>query len=121
MNRHNPTRSKKEMLQALRKSLGIVSTASEIAGIHRSMHYAWMKEDEEYKREAERIREHVLDFAESHLFKLIEEGNVSATIFFLKTRGKARGYTERQELQIQERKPLSWIGGEGLSNRPGEF
>ena len=108
MNRHNPTR-KKRMLEELASSLSIVSTASERAGIHRSTHYTWMKEDAEYRAAVETLEGFVIDFAESHLLHLIEQGNTAATIFFLKTRGKARGYTERQELQIQERKPLSWL------------
>lgn len=97
------------MLQALASSLSIVSTASKRAGIHRSTHYAWMREDAEYKEAVEALEDAVLDFAEAHLLKLIEQGNTAATIFLLKTRGKGRGYTQRQEVEIQERKPLSWF------------
>lgn len=38
-----------------------------------------------------------LDFAESELFKQIKEGNITGVIFFLKTKGKKRGYIERSE------------------------
>jgi len=38
-----------------------------------------------------------LDFAESQLHKQIKEGNSTSTIFYLKTKGKKRGYIERQE------------------------
>lgn len=38
------------------------------------------------------------DFAESMLMKLIKEGNVAATIFYLKTRHKDRGYSERYDI-----------------------
>ena len=50
-----------------------------------------------------------MDFAESHLYKLVKEGNPAATIFFLKTKGKARGYVERQEVEIHPHQPLSWF------------
>jgi len=100
---------KEEMLDALERSLGIVSTAAKMVSIDRSTHYAWMKADAAYKKAVESISDSVLDFAESHLYKLVKEGNPAATIFFLKTKGKKRGYIERQEIEIQEKKPLSWL------------
>jgi len=54
----------------------------------------------------------VLDFAEHHLHKLISQGNPAATIFLLKTKGKGRGYVERQEIEVAEKKPLSWFVGD---------
>tara|TARA_R110000765_G_scaffold390518_1_gene483247 strand:+ start:572 stop:907 length:336 start_codon:yes stop_codon:yes gene_type:complete len=108
MNQQNPT-LKKAMIEALEKSLGIVSTAAKIAGINRSTHYEWMKIDDKYRLEVESISDSVLDFAESHLYKLVKEGNPAATIFYLKTKGKKRGYIERQEIEIQEKKPLTWF------------
>jgi len=100
---------KAAMLEALEKSLGIVSTACKMVDISRQTHYTWMKSDEEYKKAVHAIEESVLDFAESHLYKLVKEGNPAATIFMLKTRGKKRGYIERQEIEVQEKKPLSWL------------
>ena len=106
----NTSNTKKEaMLEALEKSLGIVSTAAKMVGIDRSTHYSWLKADEEYKSAVASIQDGVLDFAESHLYKLVKEGNPAATIFFLKTKGKKRGYIERQEIEVQEKKPLSWL------------
>ena len=100
---------KGQMLEALEKALGIVSTACKMADISRQTHYQWMKADADYKKAVESISDSVLDFAESHLYKLVKEGNPAATIFFLKTKGKKRGYIERQEIEIQEKKPLSWL------------
>ena len=104
------TDTKKEMMvEALDKSLGIVSTACKMVDMSRQTHYQWMKDDPEYKKQVTSIENSVLDFAESHLFKLVKEGNPSATIFFLKTKGKKRGYVERQEIEMTEKKPLSWF------------
>ncbi len=102
------------MLEALEVSLGIVSTAAKKANIDRTIHYDWLKSDPEYKAAVESIQESVIDFAESHLYKLVKEGNPAATIFYLKTKGKKRGYIERQEIEVTERSPLSWLNGEGL-------
>jgi len=53
-----------------------------------------------HPRLAEVIEEAVelnLDTAESQLMTLIANGNLGAVIFYLKTKGKARGYVERVE------------------------
>tara|TARA_R100000541_G_scaffold34703_1_gene43071 strand:+ start:102 stop:449 length:348 start_codon:yes stop_codon:yes gene_type:complete len=107
---NNPNTPKKEaMLEALEKALGIVSTACKMVDVGRTSHYEWMKADPDYKKAVDSIQDSVLDFAESHLYKLVKEGNPAATIFFLKTKGKKRGYIERQEIEVTEKKPLSWL------------
>ncbi len=58
---------KEAMIEALEKSLGIVSTAVKMAGISRGTHYNWLKEDTDYKKAVDSIQDGVLDFAESHL------------------------------------------------------
>lgn len=103
---------KRAMVEALTKALGVVKMACESVGISRQTHYNWLKEDEAYQEACTNIPDIVLDFAEHHLHKLISEGNVSATIFYLKTKGKGRGYIEKQEIEVTEKKPLSWFGGE---------
>jgi hypothetical protein len=100
------------MVAALEKSLGVVSTACKAVDISRQTHYRWMREDDEYKTAVEELSEVAVDFAESHLHKLIRDGNPAATIFFLKTKGKSRGYVERQEIAVAEKKPLSWFTAE---------
>jgi hypothetical protein len=89
---------KKAIIQALEQSLGVVTTACKKVGIGRTQFYQWLKDDPEFKREVEDISNITLDFAESQLHKQIREGSTSATIFYLKTKGKKRGYVERQEI-----------------------
>ena len=93
---------KKGMVEALEKTLGIVSSACKMVGIARQTHYRWMEEDADYKKQCMDIDNMTLDFAESQLHKQIAEGNTSATIFFLKTKGKKRGYIERVEMDNGE-------------------
>ena len=100
---------KKAMIQALEKALGIVTQACKVVGISRQTHYNWMNSDEDYKTAEEDLGDVALDFAESKLHKLIDSGNPAATIFYLKTKGKNRGYVERQEIAVAEKKPLSWF------------
>jgi len=91
---------KKAMLDALEKSLGVVTAACKSVGVGRTTHYLWMDTDSEYKAAVEELSDVAIDFAESQLHKQIKEGNSTATIFFLKTKGKKRGYVERQEVDV---------------------
>tara|TARA_A200000159_G_scaffold38607_1_gene34981 strand:+ start:8407 stop:8772 length:366 start_codon:yes stop_codon:yes gene_type:complete len=88
---------KKAILEALEQSLGVVTTACRKIGVGRTTFYGWLKEDPEFKKQVDDISNIALDFAESHLHKQIKGGNTSATIFYLKTKGKNRGYVERTE------------------------
>lgn len=97
---------KREMIKALVKALGVVTLACEKVGIERSTHYDWLKNDPKYKQEVEDIGEVALDFAESMLHKQIQDKDTTATIFFLKTKGKKRGYIERNELTGADGKDL---------------
>ena len=101
--------AKKTFLEVLERSLGIVSTACEKTGTGRTTHYRWLKDDPEYKEAVRAIEERTIDFAESHLHALIKDKNPAATIFFLKTKGKNRGYVERQEIEVNEQRPLTWF------------
>ena len=95
---------KKAMLDAVEKSLGVVTSACKTVGVGRTTHYLWMQEDKEYKAAVEELSDVAIDFAESQLHKQIKEGNSTATIFFLKTKGKKRGYVERQEVDVSSGK-----------------
>lgn len=89
---------KKAILEALEKHLGIVTTACRTVGIGRTTFYGWLNEDKEFAEKVEDVQNIALDFAESQLHKQIGDGNTSATIFYLKTKGKGRGFVERQEI-----------------------
>jgi hypothetical protein len=92
--------NKKAVLIALEKSLGVVTAACKQAGVGRTQFYEWLRTDEEFAKQVEDIRDVTLDFAESALYQQIKKGNTSATIFLLKTKGKGRGYIERQEYDL---------------------
>ena len=89
--------NKKNVLEALEKSFGVVTSACKAAGIGRTQFYQWCKDDLEFKEQVDDIQNIALDMAESQLHKQILEGSTSATIFYLKTKGKKRGYVERME------------------------
>ncbi len=92
---------KKQLVEALEKSLGVVTTAVKTVGIHRSTFYDWYNDDEAFRKEVDGIGEIAVDFAESQLHKQIQGGNPTSTIFYLKCKGKKRGYVEKTELSIE--------------------
>jgi hypothetical protein len=118
--------NKKRMLEALEKSLGIVTSASKQANIHRSSHYNWMNPnhelyDADYVSAVQEVENVALDFAESQLHQKIQgvkvtndkgqtflkkEPDTTAIIFYLKTKGKKRGYVERIENESINPEPI---------------
>lgn len=98
---------------------GILSDISANFGVTRQTVYNWCEADPEFKEALADSRERFVDLAESNLRKLVagvpaiekdEMGNSrfagwverpseTAIIFTLKTRGKKRGYVERQEVE----------------------
>jgi hypothetical protein len=91
---------KKAMLDALEKHLGVITTACKSVGIARSTHYEWYQKDKEYKKAVKELENVALDFAESQLHKQIAKGNPLSTMFYLKCKGKKRGYIEQQEVKV---------------------
>ncbi len=92
---------KKALLEALEKSLGIVTSACNKVNISRQTFYNYLKDDKDFAAKVKDIENIALDYAETALFKNIKDGKEPSTIFYLKTKGKGRGYIERSENQIE--------------------
>lgn len=118
---------KKEVLESLEQHHGIVTTACASIGCPRSTYYNWLASDEEFKTAVDEIQETAIDFVESKLMEKIngvtcagkeetiydQPPSDTAIIFFLKTRGKKRGYIEKTELNVS--------GSLNLSDEPITF
>jgi hypothetical protein len=109
--------TKKALIEALEKSLGVVTTACKLVGIARSTFYEYVKDDPEFAEAVKDINEVTIDFAESQLHKQIKDGNTTATIFYLKTKGKKRGYVEKTEIDFstdnnEEIPIIKWVKSE---------
>lgn len=97
---------KKNFIKALRENNGIIVAASKVAGINRCTYTKWHKEDEAFREECTLILEETIDKVESKLLSLIDKLDTTAIIFYLKTKGKHRGYVERSEFTGKEGAPL---------------
>ena len=88
----------KDIIDVFRKKGCNISATCNALGISRQTYYNWLKNDEDLKIEIEDSKEAVLDNVESKLLSAINDGNITAIIFYLKTKGKHRGYIERNEI-----------------------
>lgn len=95
--------NKKRLLQCLEKTLGIVTAACKKANITRQTYYLYYRKDVDFANSVDEIQNMTLDFAEGKLLENIQKGSDTAVIFYLKTKGKKRGYIERTE-QVQVQK-----------------
>lgn len=97
---------------------GIVGDVAAALGVRRSTVYLWCSKYPEYRQALNDARERFIDLAESQLRRLVtgvpafevdengekrfagwvERPSETAIIFTLKTRGRSRGYVERQEI-----------------------
>ncbi len=94
----NKEKKKAEFLEEFSKKANNVSATCKAIGIERPTFYNWLKNDVDFRLKVENAEEGDIDMAESALKKQILGGNITAIIFYLKTKGKSRGYVERQEI-----------------------
>lgn len=87
-----------EVIKAIEGSKGIISQAARKLGCTRQTVYNYVENYVTVKEALENEREDLLDFVEGKLLGEINNGNMTAIIFYLKTQGKSRGYVERQEV-----------------------
>ena len=67
--------------------------------------------DSKFKSAVDELQNVALDFVESKLFNQIHNDNPTATIFYLKTKGKKRGYIEQNIIEHKggiESKLIQW-------------
>lgn len=82
------------LLDALERSLGIITTACKHVNVSRQQFYNYYKDDEVFRAKVEEINEMTLDFVESQLYRKIKEGSERSIHFYMKHKGKKRGYTD---------------------------
>ena len=97
---------KKVVIEKMKKTLGNITASCEAAQIARTTYYDWYEKDPDFRAAIDAIAESCIDFAESSLLQQIKDGNPTSTIFYLKTKGKKRGYVETQELTGKDGKDL---------------
>ena len=82
-----------------KKDCNITATCTAL-GIARKTFYEWREKKKKLAEGLEAAEEAIIDFAESKLVEHINNDDVQALIFFLRTKGKKRGYVEKTETDV---------------------
>jgi hypothetical protein len=124
-------RKRGEMLQALRENNGVVLLALKKVGVHRNEHDDWLKNDPDYREVYNCIQEDQIDWVKTKMLERIDGARYevmtehgiqvlrdapckASSIFYLKTKGKSRGYVERQEITGAEGGPVQIIAPDNI-------
>lgn len=91
-------RTAKQYADALIAARGIVADAARALGVDRSSVHRAINRYQTVADARDDAREAQIDRVESKLLNEIDNGNITAIIFYLKTQAKHRGYSERQEI-----------------------
>lgn len=80
-----------EFLDMLEKTLGNISIALDKTNTLRHEYEDWM-EDIKFRIRVDEVKNKSIDYVENKLIQLINDGNLSAIQFYLKSKGRERGW-----------------------------
>lgn len=84
----------------IEKLHGNIAAIARTLGVNRGTVWNRVIESKTLQVSLEQARETMLDNAESKLYSNALNGDTTSLIFFLKTQGKRRGYTERLDVNL---------------------
>jgi len=96
----------KDVEAAMRASGGLRTVAAAKLGCSNATITNYCRKHPVLKEIEDEITERHLDLAEHKLISAIKEGDMTAIIFFLKTKGRHRGYSQRMEVTGADGGPI---------------
>lgn len=106
---------KEEVLRAIANSGGIIEVVARKLGADRTTVRKYLKEASEYSEAMSDAREAFKDLAENKLMTAVNNNNLTAIIFTLKTIGRDRGYVEKGDVLLSVRPPVIQATKEDLA------
>lgn len=91
-------KKKKAFIAAFEKNFGIITRTCKEVGITRETFYKWKKTDPAFAQAIEDQDEKTTDFVESELYKKIQEGSERSILFYMKYKGRKRGYADSLDI-----------------------
>ena len=98
ISQRKPWTTEEQIAKALKASGGLITHAARKLGVTQPAVSQRVKSSEFLQAVIQEITESTLDLAESQLMEKIREGHIAAIIFYLKTKGRDRGFSERMEI-----------------------
>ena len=89
-----------QIADAIRGARGFVTATAHDLGCSRRTVYRYLKKFAGAREALEDAREKRHDFVENKLMSAIDNDNITAMIFYLKTQCKDRGYVERYQTEL---------------------
>jgi len=89
-----------QVIAALEATAGIITHAAAMLKCHRTTIREYIRRYPQVEIALEDVREKMLDLTEGELIKQIKKGNMTAITFYLRTQGKARGYSDRTQVDL---------------------
>ena len=99
-----------QIAEALHQTGGIALHAAQMLGCAPNTIKNRIAKSKSLQKVSNEVTELNLDLAESQLLKGIRDGDKTYVIFYLKTKGKDRGYVERQEATGKDGGPVQTQG-----------
>lgn len=95
-----------QIIKALQDANGLQASAAVKLKTSRTTIANYIKDNKDVKAAYDDVNETTIDKVESKLLEQVNGGNITAIIFYLKTKAKHRGYVERQEVTGKDGKDL---------------
>jgi len=90
----------RQIESALRKTNGLMSHAAELLNVTRQAIDYRVKTNKRLQEVMAEIENRLIDKSENVVYHHMQQKNLTAAIFHLKTKGKARGWIEKRESEI---------------------
>ncbi|MGW8300434.1 MAG: hypothetical protein ACWGNO_00115 [Desulfobacterales bacterium] len=90
----------KQIESMLRKTNGLISHAAELLGVSAPAIHDRINRSPHLQEVRRQIEERLIDKSENVVYHHMQNKNLTAAIFHLKTKGKSRGWVEKRESEI---------------------
>jgi hypothetical protein len=101
-------RSEDEVISALKATDGMLTYSAMILGVSYNTLRKYVQGNAKVQEVLYEIEEHALDIAETNLQQIAEGGDLKAIIFFLKNKGKRRGFGDPGRQPMVPTQPITF-------------